>query len=125
MPKPAPSTGQPPAAAADSQPVTSERTRTVTSASQTERATRTHLAPRYRVIVHDDPITEAGFVVRVLQEVFQKEHAEAVRVMLTAHHGGLALVCVLPLEQAEFRVERAHAVARRHGFPLTFTYEPE
>jgi ATP-dependent Clp protease adapter protein ClpS len=45
--------------------------------------------------------------------------------MLEAHHTGVALVCVEPLEQAEFHVDRAHALARGAKYPLTFTYEPE
>jgi ATP-dependent Clp protease adapter protein ClpS len=45
--------------------------------------------------------------------------------MIEAHHSGVAFVAAYALEQAEFRVDQAHSVARTHKFPLTFTYEPE
>ena len=45
--------------------------------------------------------------------------------MFTAHNTGVALVTVLPLEEAELRTEQAHSLARTQKFPLTFTYEPE
>ena len=41
-----------------------------------------------------------------------------------AHDTGLALVAVLSFEQAEFRCEQVHSLARPHGFPLTVTMEP-
>jgi len=83
------------------------------------------LAPLYRVLVHNDDVTTMDFVVHVLQTVFQKELEEAVRIMLAAHHTGVALVAVLPLEQAELRIEQAHSLARTAKFPLAFTCEPE
>jgi ATP-dependent Clp protease adaptor protein ClpS len=81
--------------------------------------------PRYRVLVHNDPITHASFVIDVLVDVFRLGRLHAVRVMLEAHLREVALVCVLPLEQAEFRIGEAHARARAQGFPLTFTAEAE
>ncbi len=86
---------------------------------------RERLAPRYKVFVHDDPITTMVFVVDVLRRVFGLEGDRARRVMLEAHESGVAFVCALSLEQAEFRVEQAHALARGAGYPLRFTYEPE
>ena len=83
------------------------------------------LTPRYRVLVHNDDITHADFVVYVLMTVFKKDVNEAFEIMSTAHVSGIALVTVLPLEEAEFRTEQAHSLARTQKFPLTFTYEPE
>ena len=54
-----------------------------------------------------------------------RDAQQAVDVMYEAHETGLAFVVALPLEQAEFRVEQAHSLARGAGYPLTFTYEPE
>ncbi|MGD0090714.1 MAG: ATP-dependent Clp protease adaptor ClpS [Planctomycetota bacterium] len=83
------------------------------------------LAPLYRILVHNDDVTPMDFVIRMLLEVFRKNEADAVEIMLKAHTSGVALVAVLPLEEAEFRVDQAHAQARTAKYPLTFTYEPE
>ncbi|MCZ7646370.1 MAG: ATP-dependent Clp protease adaptor ClpS [Planctomycetota bacterium] len=82
------------------------------------------LAPQYRVLIHNDDVTPMDFVVTVLREIFRKGPFEATRIMLTAHVSGIALVAVLPLEEAELRVDQAHSLARTAHFPLTFSYEP-
>lgn len=84
----------------------------------------TQLAPRWKVIVHDDPVTTFEFVLGVLRRVFAKAPGEARRITQEAHDTGAALVDVLALEQAEFRRDQAHALARAEGFPLTLTLEP-
>lgn len=83
------------------------------------------LAPRYRVLIHNDSVTPMQFVVEVLIDIFRKAPPEAVDIMMEAHNRGVALVDVMGLEEAEFRVDQAHAVARGAKFPLTFTIEPE
>lgn len=90
---------------------------------ETEKKTR--LAPRYRVLVHNDNVTPMEFVVKVLRSIFGLERIRATLVMLEAHRTGVALVAVLPLEQAEFRVDQAHSMARTAKYPLTFSFEPE
>jgi ATP-dependent Clp protease adaptor protein ClpS len=87
--------------------------------------TATALCPQYRVLIHNDDSTPMPFVVGILIEIFKKEQQEALEIMMAAHTGGVALVCVLPLEQAEFRIDQAHSVSRAQKFPLTFTCEPE
>jgi ATP-dependent Clp protease adaptor protein ClpS len=84
----------------------------------------TQLAPRWKVILHDDPVTTFDFVLVVLRSVFAKSGTEAYRITREAHDTGSALVEVLPLEQAEFRREQVHSLARQQGFPLTVTLEP-
>jgi len=85
---------------------------------------KTALAPRWKVIVHDDPVTTFDFVQEVLRKVFAKSAGEAYRITREAHDSGSALVDVLPLEQAEFRCEQVRSLARPHGYPLTLTLEP-
>jgi ATP-dependent Clp protease adaptor protein ClpS len=89
-----------------------------------EEEQKTKQCPLYRVLVHNDDVTY-DFVIRMLTEVFKLEEPKAAEVAWEAHIKGLALVVVLPLEQAEFRVDQAHSIARTKKFPLTFTYEPE
>jgi ATP-dependent Clp protease adaptor protein ClpS len=81
--------------------------------------------PRYRVLIHNDPVTPMDFVVDVLTSIFKKVLPDAYTIMMEAHNRDVALVDVMGLEEAEFRVEQAHALARTAKFPLTFTIEPE
>jgi len=83
------------------------------------------LARRYRVLIHDDDVTPMDFVVQVLIGIHRLDAERAVEVMLEAHHTGCALVRVLGLEEAEFRVAESHGAARARGFPLNFSVEPE
>ncbi len=83
------------------------------------------LAPRWKVLLHDDDTTTMDFVVWLLVKVFAKEPEEAVRLMLEVHNEGQALVTVTSLERAELYVEQVHSLARPRGFPLTASAEPE
>lgn len=96
----------------------------VKTAVAEETREKTALAPRWKVIVHDDPITTFAFVVDVLRSVFTKPASAAERITREAHDTGSALVTVLPFEQAEFRIEQVRSLARAQGFPLTLTMEP-
>ena len=98
---------------------------TVTPGLKPIAQTTPRLAPRYRVLIHNDDITPMNFVVLILTRFFKKEDAEALEIMFEAHHKEVALVDVMGLEEAEFRVEQAHSLARTAKFPLTFTIEPE
>ena len=91
---------------------------------QAEKNKERHV-PRYRVLIHNDDITPMLFVVETLRAIFQKEEPAAIEIMLTAHKTGIAHVATLPLEQAEFRVDQAHSLARARKYPLKLTYEPE
>jgi len=87
--------------------------------------TKTRLAPRYKVFLHNDPVTPMLFVVQVLAQFFAKHHKQATQIMLEAHTKGLAFVGAYSFEQAEFKVDQSHSLARAQGYPLTFTYEAE
>jgi ATP-dependent Clp protease adaptor protein ClpS len=83
----------------------------------------TRKAPMYKVIVHNDPVSKAAFVVQVLMNVFRKTEEEAFEIMTEAHETEAALVDVMCLEQAEFRVEQAHSLAGSAKYPLKFSIE--
>lgn len=85
----------------------------------------TKLAPLHRVLLHNDDVTPMDFVVRVLVDVFKLEIPKAFEIMLEAHHGGVALVVVEPLERAEFHVDQARSLARPRRYPLSFSIEPD
>ncbi|MFV9505911.1 MAG: ATP-dependent Clp protease adaptor ClpS [Oscillochloridaceae bacterium umkhey_bin13] len=88
-------------------------------------AERDELEKPYRVIIENDDVTPMEFVVVVLRVFFGHAMPEAMRIMLTAHNEGRALVAVLPYEEAQERVYNAHHAAREAGYPLTFYLEPD
>jgi len=77
------------------------------------------------VIVHNDEVTPMDFVVRILTGVHRLGVEHAIEVMLEAHHADSAWVSSFGLEEAEFRVQQSHHLARNYSYPLTFTIESE
>jgi len=82
------------------------------------------LDPPHDVVVHNDDVTPFDFVVAIIHDVFELPLPDAYEVTLTAHHSGAALVATLPLEEAKYRVYRAHQAARARRYPLTFSIQP-
>lgn len=83
------------------------------------------LAPLYRVICHDDPITTMDFVVEILRGIFKVPHAAAVKLMMEVHTSGSAVIARYPRDTAERRVNQAKSKARARGYPLAFTIEKD
>lgn len=79
----------------------------------------------FRILIHNDDVTPFDFVIRVLLRFFELSPPEAESVTWTAHTTGIAVVAVMPLNEAQRRVGRAHFAAGLEGYPLTFTIEPE
>ncbi|MFM9267916.1 ATP-dependent Clp protease adapter ClpS [Tychonema sp. BBK16] len=64
------------------------------------------LAPRYRVLLHNDDFNPMEYVVQTLiQTVPSLTQPQAVNIMMEAHTNGLGLVIVCALEHAEFYCE--------------------
>lgn len=95
--------------------------------SDVQVATRPHteaaLEPPADVFIHNDDVTTMEFVTVILRTVFELSKPDAERVMLRAHVAGVAYVCTLGLEEAKYRVGKAHSLARAAGYPLTFSIE--
>jgi ATP-dependent Clp protease adaptor protein ClpS len=89
----------------------------------TESETRLKKPPLYKVLIHNDDYTTMDFVVFVLQNVFQHEEMEAVRIMLQVHMQGVGVAGVYTYEIAETKVAQAEALARAREFPLLCTVE--
>jgi ATP-dependent Clp protease adaptor protein ClpS len=85
--------------------------------------TKTRQPDLFRVILHNDDYTTMEFVVRILETVFNKERAEAYRIMLQVHHDGVGVCGSYPFEIAETKVETVHDMARQEGFPLRASIE--
>lgn len=85
-----------------------------------KRSTTRKLAPRYRVLLHNDDYNSMEHVVQVLmQTVPSITQPQAVSIMMEAHTNGMALVITCAQEHAEFYSETLQS----HG--LSSTIEPD
>lgn len=85
-----------------------------------KRSTSRQLAPKYRVLLHNDDFNSMEHVVQVLlQTVPSLTQPQAVSVMMEAHTNGIALVIACAFEHAEFYCE----ALKMQG--LTSTIEPD
>ena len=79
----------------------------------------------HKVMLVNDDYTPREFVVLVLKAEFRMSEEQAMRVMITAHKRGVCVVAVFTKDVAEAKATNATDAARRNGFPLLFTTEPE
>lgn len=85
-----------------------------------KRSTSRKLAPRYRVLLHNDDFNSMEYVVQVLMKTVPAlTQPQAVNIMMEAHATGIALVITCAQEHAEFYCE----TLKNHG--LTSTIEPD
>lgn len=78
------------------------------------------IAPRYKVLLHNDDFNPMEYVVRVLLETVNSlTQPQAVSIMMEAHQNGIALVITCAQEHAEFYSETLN----NHG--LMSTIEPD
>ncbi len=85
-----------------------------------KRSTVRKLAPRYRVLLHNDDYNAMEYVVQVLlKTVPSLTQPQAVDIMMEAHTNGVALVITCAQEHAEFYCEALCG----HG--LSSTIEPD
>ena len=77
-------------------------------------------SPRYKVLLHNDPVNSMEYVVTTLRQVVPSlSEQDAIAVMLEAHNTGVGLVIVCDLEPAEFYCETLK------GKGLSSSLEPE
>jgi ATP-dependent Clp protease adaptor protein ClpS len=79
----------------------------------------------HKVILVNDDYTPRDFVVRVLRAEFGLSEEQSRRVMMTAHRRGVCVVGVFTRDVAETKATNATDMARKEGYPLMFTTEPE
>lgn len=90
---------------------------------ETDTASKTKLAPQWKVILHDDEITTFQFVTELLITLFAKPRDEAVKLTYEVHYSGSAIVEITSRETAELHVQQVKSLARPRGYPLTATTE--
>lgn len=85
-----------------------------------KRSTARKLAPRYRVLLHNDDYNSMEHVVQVLMKTVPSvTQPQAVSIMMEAHINGMALVITCAQEHAEFYCE----TLKNNG--LSSTIEPD
>jgi ATP-dependent Clp protease adapter protein ClpS len=62
--------------------------------------------PRYKVILHREPLKDLMFIVRSVMELTRFARAEATHKMWETHHLGRSIILVTYLERAELYVEQ-------------------
>ena len=63
-------------------------------------------SPKYKVLLHNDPVNSMEYVTTSLREVVpQLSEQDAIAIMLEAHNNGVGLVIICDLEPAEFYSE--------------------
>ena len=68
------------------------------------------LSPKYKVLLHNDPVNTMDYVVDTLRQVVpQLSEQDALNIMLETHNNGVGLVIVCDLEPAEFYSESLKA----------------
>lgn len=80
---------------------------------------------RWKVMMMNDDVTTMDFVVRVLQEIFNKSVEDAVEVMLNIHEKGCGIAGVYSKDIAETKRQQTVEQARAEGFPLKVEIEQE
>lgn len=80
---------------------------------------------RWKVLFHNDDYTTREFVVEMLMKYFDKDESEATYVMLSVHYKGHGIAGLYPKDVAETKVDQVTKHARKSGFPLRVTAEPE
>ena len=85
-----------------------------------KRSTTRKLAPRYRVLLHNDDYNSMEHVVQALMKtVASITQPQAVSIMMEAHTNGMALVITCAQEHAEFYCETLQSQG------LSCTIEPD
>ena len=79
----------------------------------------------FKVVLVNDDYTPRDFVVTILRSEFRLTEEQARKVMITAHRRGVCVVAVFTKEIAEAKTANAIDAARKQGYPLLFTTEPE
>lgn len=79
----------------------------------------------YQVLMHNDDYTTMEFVVEILVAIFNKQPAEATRIMLDVHKSGIGIAGVYSYDIATTKVVQAESLAEEKGFPLRLSLREE
>jgi ATP-dependent Clp protease adaptor protein ClpS len=77
----------------------------------------------FRVLLLNDDVTPMEFVVHALEEIFDKDHETATRLMLQVHHEGRGECGIYPAALADAKAKEVRDLAREHSHPLRCVVE--
>lgn len=77
----------------------------------------------YKVLLHNDDYTTQEFVIHILESVFDKSPADAFRIMMSVHLGGIGVCGTYTHEVAETKVSMVQDMAKERDFPLRASME--
>ena len=77
----------------------------------------------FKVIMHNDNITEMDFVVDVLMNVFQKTRDDAVTTMVDIHNHGQGIAGVYIYDIAVSKKLQTDRLSSTRGFPLRLSLD--
>lgn len=81
--------------------------------------------PLFKVLLHNDDYTTMDFVVMILETIFNKDTAEATKIMLDVHHQGVGIAGIYTREIGETKISQVHHLAKKHQFPLKCSLEKD
>lgn len=79
----------------------------------------------FKVLLLNDDFTPMDFVVKVLENIFQKDTQEATRIMNAVHQNGVGTCGVYAFEVAETKALQVVEFARQHEHPLQTAIEKD
>lgn len=79
----------------------------------------------FKVVMLNDDYTPMDFVVNVLESIFERNHTEAMKIMLEVHQNGHATAGVYPKSIAETKVVETTREAKSQQYPLQCKMETE
>ena len=79
----------------------------------------------FRVVMHNDNVTEMDFVVDILVDIFQKPKDVAVSTMLDIHEKGHGVAGIYTYDIAVSKKIQCDRLANGRGFPLRISLEEE
>ncbi len=79
---------------------------------------------QYKVVMYNDDFTPMDFVVDILEMIFNKEHAEAITLMLRVHKENSAVVGIYYYDIAMTKTQEAMHLAKQKGYPFQVKVEP-
>ncbi|MCL2852171.1 MAG: ATP-dependent Clp protease adaptor ClpS [Defluviitaleaceae bacterium] len=77
----------------------------------------------FKVIMHNDNITEMDFVIDVLMNVFHKTREDAVTTMLDIHNNGHGIAGVYTYDIAVSKKLQTDRLSSTRGFPLKLSLD--
>lgn len=91
--------------------------------AKTDEKVKTKKPSMYNVFIYNDDVTDVGFVVAVLTEIFKKDRKETEAIIDETQKAGKALVGVYIRDVAVTRCNIATQLAKENKFPLKLKWE--